>query len=89
MLSKVFMFIINCFSEIFKVLKSFKLEGNISYFDFLIFLGFIVLLYNLFKSFKIQFDDDQKWLSNMKRYDEYISYQRKLKSYDKNKRGDN
>ena len=49
MFSQVFLFFLECFGKIINVFKNFKIDTNLTYFDFLVFSTAILLLFQLLR----------------------------------------
>ena len=70
MFSQVFLFFLECFGKIINVFKNFKIDTNLTYFDFLVFSTVILLLFQLLRVVRDENNEDSKWLRSMQRYDE-------------------
>lgn len=70
MFSQVFLFFLECFGKIINVFKNFKIDTNLTYFDFLVFSTAIFLLFQLLRVVRDENNEDSKWLRSMQRYDE-------------------
>ncbi|MCI5543848.1 MAG: hypothetical protein MR405_08070, partial [Mollicutes bacterium] len=70
MFSQVFLFFLECFGKIINVFKNFKIDTNLTYFDFLVFSTAILLLFQLLRVVRDENNEDSKWLRSMQRYDE-------------------
>ena len=70
MFSQVFLFLLECFGKIINVFKNFKIDTNLTYFDFLVFSAAVLLLFQLLRVVRDENNEDSKWLRSMQRYDE-------------------
>lgn len=82
MFSDVFVWLLKCMSQVFGVLQKFKLDKNISYFDFLVFLSFVVIVVSLIKHIRADNASDARFLNNMERQYDFLEYKKELKRYD-------
>ena len=71
MFSKVFLFFLECFGKIINVFKNFKIDTNLTYFDFLVFSAAVLLLFQLLRVVREESNEDDRFYRRMQRYDEY------------------
>lgn len=90
MFSEVFLFLLDCFSQIINLLRNTIIDSkfNFSYFDFLVCCTAVIILLELLKSIRKESAEEDRWLNNKFRNEEYNAYQRKLRSYEKERNSD-
>ena len=71
MFSQVFLFFLECFGKIINVFKNFKIDTNLTYFDFLVFSAAVLLLFQLLRVVREESNEDDRFYRRMQRYDEY------------------
>lgn len=77
MLRGYFSWFISSLEQVFNIFKNTKLDNGISYLSFLVFLAFIGIVIGLINHIKdenFQRAQDERWLSNTRKYDEYKDY---------------
>ena len=82
MFSQVFLFFLECFGKIINVFKSFKIDTNLIYVDFLCFSASVLLLVQLLRVVREENNEDGRFYKRMQRYDEYKSRKKEENSDD-------
>lgn len=70
MISKVFVFILDCLKQIVNIFRNFYLDPGFSYFDFMVCCSVVFLLFRLLRTIRDENEADSRWLQNRQRYDE-------------------
>ena len=74
MFSQVFLFFLECFGKILNVFRGFKIDTNLTYYDFLVFSVGLLIMFQLLRvvrgELSEEYREDSRFLRNMQRYDE-------------------